>query len=40
MEIANTLYVFVEIGIDIDHLVDSVVLNFDKESDIFIMGTI
>ena len=29
MEIANTLYVFVEIAIDIDHLVESIVLNFD-----------
>ena len=40
LTIKNALYVFVEIQIDIDHLVESVALNFKSEDLIYLMGTI
>jgi 2-(3-amino-3-carboxypropyl)histidine synthase len=41
MTIANVLYVFVEIGIDLAHLVSSVDFNLeDKEAQIYLMGIV
>jgi len=41
MVIAHVLYVFVEIGIDISHLVDSVEFNIeDKDTPIYLMGIV
>ena len=40
MTIANVLYVFVEIGIDIRHLVESITFNVAPETLIYLMGII
>ena len=41
MVIAHVLYVFVEIGIDISHLVDSVEFNIaEKDTPIYLMGIV
>lgn len=40
MTISNVLYVFVEIGIDIRHLLDSVVFNFEKTDCIYLLGIV
>ena len=40
MTISNVLYVFVEIGIDIRHLLDSVVFNFDSSDKIYLLGIV
>lgn len=39
--VSNALYVFVEIEIDVEHLVDSIVFNFaQKEGPLVLLGTI
>ena len=40
MTIANVLYVFVEIGIDIRHLLESVAFNVKPDSLIYLMGIV
>ena len=40
MTIKNVLYVFVEIGIDLRHLVDSIAFNLDPEKPLFLMGIV
>lgn len=40
MSIKNVLYVFVEIGIDITHLLETIALNIDKEQQIHLMGIV
>lgn len=40
MTISNVLYVFVEIGIDIRHLLDSVVLNFAPTDRLYLLGIV
>jgi 2-(3-amino-3-carboxypropyl)histidine synthase len=40
LEIKNALYVFVEIQIDIEHLVATIAYNFKPDQPIHIMGTI
>lgn len=40
MSIKNVLYVFVEIGIDITHLLETITFNIDKEQEIQLMGIV
>lgn len=40
MSIKNVLYVFVEIGIDITHLLESIAFNFERDQEIHLMGII
>ena len=40
MTISNVLYVFVEIGIDIRHLLESVAFNFQTDEKIYLMGIV
>jgi 2-(3-amino-3-carboxypropyl)histidine synthase len=40
MTISNVLYVFVEIGIDLRHLVDSIAFNLDPATNIYLMGIV
>ena len=40
MTIKNVLYVFVEIGIDIRHLLDSVAFNFETDKLIYLLGIV
>lgn len=40
MTIKNVLYVFVEIGIDIRHILDTISFNIDKNERIFLMGIV
>jgi len=40
MTIQNVLYVFVEIGIDIRHLIETISFNLDKAERIYLMGII
>lgn len=40
MTISNVLYVFVEIGIDIRHLLESVAFNFETDEKIYLMGIV
>jgi len=40
MTIQNVLYVFVEIGIDIRHLLESIAFNVDKDEQILLMGIV
>ena len=40
MTIKNVLYVFVEIGIDIRHILDTISFNIDKNEKIFLMGIV
>ena len=40
MTISNVLYVFVEIGIDIRHLLDSVAFNFEKTDKLILLGIV
>jgi len=40
MTISNVLYVFVEIGIDIRHLLESVAFNFKKTDKIYLLGIV
>jgi 2-(3-amino-3-carboxypropyl)histidine synthase len=40
LTIKNALYVFVEIQIDIDHLVETVAFNFKPSDSLYLMGTI
>ena len=40
MTIKNVLYVFVEIGIDLSHLVDSIAFNLPKEAELYLMGIV
>ena len=40
MTIKNVLYVFVEIGIDIRHVVETISFNLDKADRIYLMGIV
>ena len=40
MTIANVLYVFVEIGIDIRHLLESIAFNFSTDDKLYLMGIV
>lgn len=40
MTISNVLYVFVEIGIDIRHLLESVAFNFEPTEKLILMGIV
>ena len=40
MTISNVLYVFVEIGIDIRHLLESVAFNFQPSDKVYLMGIV
>lgn len=40
MTISNVLYVFVEIGIDIRHLLDSVAFNFQPSDRLYLLGIV
>jgi 2-(3-amino-3-carboxypropyl)histidine synthase len=40
MTISNILYVFVEIGIDLRHLVDSIAFNIDPSTTLYLMGIV
>lgn len=41
LTIKNALYVFVEIDIDVEHLIESIVYNFkDDKSTLYLLGTI
>ena len=40
MEIKSVLYVFVEIQIDVKHLVKTIVFNLEQTEIIYLMGTI
>lgn len=40
MTISNVLYVFVEIGIDLRHLVESIAFNLDPSTKLFLMGIV
>lgn len=40
MTIKNVLYVFVEIGIDVRHLLETISFNLDKDSQIYLMGIV
>ena len=40
MTISNVLYVFVEIGIDIRHLLESVSFNFDVNEKLYLLGIV
>ena len=40
MAISNVLYVFVEIGIDIRHLLDSIAFNVEKDQPVYLLGIV
>jgi len=40
MTIKNVLYVFVEIGIDIRHIIETISFNIGKSDSIFLMGIV
>ena len=40
MTISNVLYVFVEIGIDLRHLIESIAFNMDPTTVIYLMGIV
>jgi hypothetical protein len=40
MTIKNVMYVFVEIGIDIEHLVETICFNLTPGSPIYLMGIV
>ena len=40
MTIKNVLYVFVEIGIDMRHLIETIAFNLDKNEKIYLMGIV
>jgi diphthamide biosynthesis enzyme Dph1/Dph2-like protein len=40
MTIKNVLYVFVEIGIDIRHILETIAFNIEKTTKIFLMGIV
>ena len=40
MSIKNVLYVFVEIGIDITHLIETIAFNISKSQEIHLMGIV
>jgi 2-(3-amino-3-carboxypropyl)histidine synthase len=40
LTIKNALYVFVEIQIDMDHFIETILYNFEPTKSIYLMGTI
>lgn len=40
MTIKNVLYVFVEIGIDIRHIIDTIAFNINKDEKIYLLGIV
>jgi hypothetical protein len=40
MTIKNVLYVFVEIGIDVRHLLETIAFNVEQDRHIYLMGIV